>query len=350
MTTLLLQPKFATETGSYTFSSPNRPVTYKKKHRDGATKIQDGGSPTHFSNVMWDRRVVRGSTIAQQSQQVSQVDPPDDYKWQIEARRRSLARRKSRDLTRIRTPPPVEGRAHAQIQTEVILEELKEPVQEEEVSCQTDLFFDRPSSPLFVPANIGVDAQTQLCAGELFDFEVEVEPMLEVLVGRTVDQAMREVLEEEELSGIRRQQRKFQEIRLAQLAQHQRRAEIDRRIRREKEQIIQDFEDALLKQEDIQRKGSTVAFSRSYLSDLVPSIDDICKDGKVLDPVQRDIEEDFLPWLMEKVDSELSKYGLPRKIIDGLVREALEQQRQLYRNASKEKPMTGQQLSSTTQE
>lgn len=33
---------------------------------------------------------------------------------------------------------------------------------------------DRPPSPLFVPAKSGVDAETQVVVGELFDFDLEV--------------------------------------------------------------------------------------------------------------------------------------------------------------------------------
>lgn len=40
---------------------------------------------------------------------------------------------------------------------------------------------------------------------QLFDFEVEVEPVLDVLVGKTIEQAITECLEEEELANARKQ-------------------------------------------------------------------------------------------------------------------------------------------------
>lgn len=39
---------------------------------------------------------------------------------------------------------------------------------------QTEAFMDRPPSPLFVPAKSGVDAETQVVVGELFEFDLEV--------------------------------------------------------------------------------------------------------------------------------------------------------------------------------
>ena len=39
----------------------------------------------------------------------------------------------------------------------------------------------------------GVDIDTQIYEGDLFDFDVEVKPILEVLVGKTIEQSLLEV-------------------------------------------------------------------------------------------------------------------------------------------------------------
>lgn len=54
--------------------------------------------------------------------------------------------------------------------------------------------------------------------GELFDFDAEVEPLLEMMVGRTVEQSLLEVLNEEEFSDLRKQQQEFLTIREAEIA------------------------------------------------------------------------------------------------------------------------------------
>lgn len=69
---------------------------------------------------------------------------------------------------------------------------------------------------------------------QLFDFDIEVKPILEVLVGKTVEQALLEVMEEEELSNLRSQQRAFEELRNAELVEQQRLEEQERRHREEK--------------------------------------------------------------------------------------------------------------------
>jgi len=63
---------------------------------------------------------------------------------------------------------------------------------------------------------------------------MEVRPVLQVLVGKTIEQALLEVLEEEELANLRAQQQTFKEIRDAELVEVQRLEERERRLRVEK--------------------------------------------------------------------------------------------------------------------
>ena len=60
------------------------------------------------------------------------------------------------------------------MQTDTYLEQLSDTVAEAEISTQTDTFRDRPSTPLFIPAKAGLDATTQIEAGDLFNFDFEV--------------------------------------------------------------------------------------------------------------------------------------------------------------------------------
>ena len=64
-----------------------------------------------------------------------------------------------------------------------------------------------------------------------------MKPILEVLVGKTVEQALLEVMEEEELANLNAQQRAFEELRNAELVETQRLEEQERRHREEKVNI-----------------------------------------------------------------------------------------------------------------
>lgn len=80
---------------------------------------------------------------------------------------------------------------------------------------------------------------------KLFDFDLEVKPMLEVLVGKTIEQSLLEVMEEEELANLRARQYAYEEIRNVELAEVQRLEEQERRHREEKVQLAVCLSDCL---------------------------------------------------------------------------------------------------------
>lgn len=69
---------------------------------------------------------------------------------------------------------------------------------------------------------------------QLFDFDIEVKPILEVLVGKTIEQASLEVTEEEDLANLRVYQSAYHELRNAEMAEVQRLEEQERRHKEEK--------------------------------------------------------------------------------------------------------------------
>ncbi|XP_013408170.1 radial spoke head protein 3 homolog B [Lingula anatina] len=319
MTTLLPQK---TE-GTYTFASQPRAVQQRRKYRE--TEQQNEG-PAPYGNIMYDRRIVRGNTYAQHTLPARAQPDPIEIQRQQEARRRAIARKRAKEQLRPRSPEAVEGRKHIDVQTELYLEELSDRVEEADVDCQTDAFLDRPPSPMFIPAKTGVDIATQILEGELFDFDIEVKPILEVLVGKTVEQSLLEVMEEEELANLRSQQRSFEELRNAELVEQQRLEEQERRHREEKERRMKQQREILRKEKETADKIAARAFAQSYLADLVPSVFGTLSDnGYFFDPIERDVEQGFIPWLMERVAERLEKQNLGRLVVDGILREVVKQ-------------------------
>lgn len=103
-----------------------------------------------------------------------------------------------------------------------------------EQACQTDLFLQRPPTPPYVSAKVGVDVSTEIVDGELFDFDSEVQPILETLIGRTLQQALTEVIHEEEIADLREQQQKMLATREAEMAELRRLEEQEDRLQGEK--------------------------------------------------------------------------------------------------------------------
>ena len=67
----------------------------------------------------------------------------------------------------------------------------------------------------------------------IFDFDKEIEPMLNVLCMRTLEQAQMEVLVEEELRIMKHQAKEYEEVRNAELIEAQRFEAAEQRVKEE---------------------------------------------------------------------------------------------------------------------
>ncbi|KAL1139056.1 hypothetical protein AAG570_009117 [Ranatra chinensis] len=217
-----------------------------------------------YGNVMFDRRVVRGPLFHQHP--IPTVGSESQAARQAEARRRAMARRKAQcQRTRNLYFRPLEAT----------------------IGIQTDYFLDRPPSPIYVPTKTGIDASTQIYPGELFDFDTEVRPILEVLVGKTIEQSLIEVLEEEEVEAIREQQRAYKETRDAEKAEQLRLEEMERRKREEMEKRMFEQEEAMKIQQETEDRVAGAVLTTGYIADLLPSIVTSLKDsGYAVDDIK----------------------------------------------------------------
>ncbi|XP_046436096.1 radial spoke head protein 3 homolog isoform X2 [Neodiprion fabricii] len=292
--------------------------------------------PVPFGNIMFDRRVVRGSTFASTPMPVDSEQ--SQAALQAEARRRQLARRRAQTQAsralhlRIGSPPPVSGRKHEPVQTETYLEELFEKPDEFDIGTQTDHFLDRPPTPLYCPAKVGTDQCTQIYPGDLFDYDVEVQPIIEVLVGKTIEQSLIEVLEEEEVATLREQQRKFLELREAEKAEAQRLEEQERRLREEKCRRLKQHEEAVNTQLETEERVAAAVLLTGYIAELLPAVlEGLKMSGFLLDEIKADVEEGFMPWLMKEVKKEMGNMIESRELLMDIIREILENRAETYR-------------------
>lgn len=83
----------------------------------------------------------------------------------------------------------------------LIEQNKRKPAENQEVT-QTDEFLPKPPTPKYVPKKSGIDQETQIWDYELFDFDREVCPILNVVVDKTLEQSLLEVEEETELQNV----------------------------------------------------------------------------------------------------------------------------------------------------
>lgn len=71
--------------------------------------------------------------------------------------------------------------------TYFLTEQNKAAPVEVDVKCQTNEFEDLPPEPRYVPKKTGFDKPTQIEDYDLFDFDREVQPILNVLLTKTTE-------------------------------------------------------------------------------------------------------------------------------------------------------------------
>merc|ERR1719198_704578 len=322
------------------FEYASQPQAVSSKRKGGAAKYrpEDENDLALSNNIMFDRRVVRGNTYA--AQVVTQNATREMERLRMEnerAMKREVARRKVDAGLTPRTPPPVAGRAHMDVQTDTYLEELMDRPVEVNVDTQTDPSMDRPSSPLFVPAKSGMDKDTQVDTAEIFDFNLEVKPILEVLVGKTLQTSMLELMEEEELQAIRKRQDEFEQMRDAELLEVQRlEAEAARAFDEKNRRLKQEKERKRL-QKELKEKIAARSFAKNYTSDITSDVFATLEAaGHFYDPVNREVEEVFIPWLLDEVVDKADAVQTAQSLTDSLIKEALKKTTELQKKAKKQ--------------
>jgi hypothetical protein len=199
-----------------------------------------------------------------------------------------------------------------------------------EADTQTDAFHDRPPSPLFVPQKIGVDVQTQILDGDLFDFDLEVEPIIEVITGKTLEQALMEVLEEEELANLRHHQDEFDRIRNAELAETQRMEAAEKRRYEEKQRRLKQEVERMDSEASVASKVAARTFAKSYVGDLVGDVfSGLADAGYFYDPLEKEVETEFMPWLIAEATAQLDNVRTERSLVDQLIASAVEMRNKL---------------------
>jgi hypothetical protein len=273
--------------------------------------------------MMNDKRIVRGNTYAAQ---VLPLSVQADMQRQTEQSKKKASSTKKETVVaekapRPATPDATEGRKHMDIQTEQYLEELKDKPDEVTQETQTDPMIDRPPTPMYVPFKTGRDMEAQVEDGDLFHFDTEVEPILDVIVGKTLEQAMLEVVQEEEIELMRRQQMEFEQRRKEEVLESQRLEAAEKRKFEEKERRKKQEMTRIRREKETREKLCARMFAKTFLSSLENRVFARLQDeGWFHDRVEREVELEFMPWLLESMEKELDKCRKARAIVDDLIR------------------------------
>lgn len=309
--------------GNYVFSQQPKAVQARKKYRDVIDPRK--------TNLMNDRRVVRGNTYAARP-----LIPAEETQKRLSSTRFANTRLYSN-----------QGRSSSRRSKKVEVEEEKAPHEwleeltdiplSEDFSAQTDAG-DELANVKFVPKPSGTNIGTHMDELELFDFDSSVQPILEVIIGKSMDQGLLEVIQEEELKllkahrvnwEMRRNLIHNEAQRLLVEAQRQK-EETDRRLAQAKEAEMQ----AKIEAHRLKARSTAKEFFAGLQNSVLQRL---AEANHFYDPVENQVKHSFVPWLMDKIASNLLVEYRARDEVDNLLKKTIDNMKERVVVATRER-------------
>eukprot|EP00929_Paragymnodinium_shiwhaense_P013927 TRINITY_DN121777_c0_g1_i1.p1 TRINITY_DN121777_c0_g1~~TRINITY_DN121777_c0_g1_i1.p1 ORF type:complete len:455 (-),score=162.07 TRINITY_DN121777_c0_g1_i1:191-1555(-) len=304
-------------TTTQSFSSQPQAVSAqrKKKYREPGENLdpQVYRDPKETC-ITWDKRVHRGNTYSLYTQQaikealenvVAQSSPPPRRKRK--PAEKSLFDMPLPELERV----PVDLTQHLVAKEEVITLQT--------VEAQTDEFLPEPPAEHHQPQKTGMDVATQVEEGELFDFDYEAEPILDVLINKTLEQACMETEEEYELAAMhdfkvewyKRQQETMRDWQ-AQVAEEVVRWQA-------KEDVLAKQRARKSREAKVLLKIQAMAAAKQHLANLVPNTIGGLNEVAFPDKRFAEISRHSMPEILDNAHQEVEKKVKATSLVDDLV-------------------------------
>jgi len=303
--------------GTYSFSSQPKPVgATRKKYRDpneavDATMFRDPKE----TGIQWDKRVHRGNTYSMYTQNaikeaLEQAENPP----QPEPRRK----RRPKEKSLFDMGLPEKERIPVDLTNNLVAKE--QPPTTEHVEAQTDEFLPEPPAEELQPQKTGVDATTQVEDGELFVFDYQVEPILEVLCHKTLEQSVMEVEEEFELEQMTSFKTEWFKRQAAMMKDWEAQVAEEWVRWREKEAVVNKKREEKRKEAQVLLKIQAMAASKAHLKDLVPNAVNSLTEVAFPDMKGVAINRTFLPQVLSGAREQVKSQDGQDKAISSMVK------------------------------
>lgn len=268
-----------------------------------------------------DPRVARGSTYSS-----ALITNPADFQPTT-----SKPRKKKRLKETVFDVKP-ETQKYIPVPLEHYLVEQVVPTETRDEAEQTDVFLPKPPEKEYytrnLPKKTGVDVSTQIePQDQLFNFDIEVEPLLNVLIGKTLEVSLMEVEEEEELKAIRADKERYIKERLEEQQRILKDEEAEVARVRQKDELKQKEQERVLCERDVSAKVFSCLSVKALVAKAKESaFEEMDKSGVFYDPDLKMVEEDFMPWLYNAVDEGFKEVIEAQELVDEMIMASLQQQ------------------------
>ena len=153
----------------------------------------------------------------------------------------------------------------------------------------------------FIPQKIGKDQSTQILDGELFNFDEDVKPLLTVIVGKTLEQSLLEIGQEDEIATLRDAKAMYQrkknddDKRLRNLEDREIQLKFNHDTKKEKRRVQREL------RKTTQRELISRVMSKAYLKNL--------KDNSIKDLIRRGQFRNYTSTTVKNISNSNIKIG-----------------------------------------
>mmetsp|Transcript_29483 Transcript_29483/g.28201 ORF Transcript_29483/g.28201 Transcript_29483/m.28201 type:complete len:442 (+) Transcript_29483:141-1466(+) len=295
----------------FSYQSNPQPIRPGKKYREDENGLS--------LSLMSDPRVIRGTTTTV-NPAVKKVFTLKDA---VTARNSTLSNTKRANN---QSSYSFESKKYCSEELDLskyLTEETEKIPISKPAESQTDEFDNRPPTPDYVPRKTGVDTSTQIIdTTELFNFDEEIDPILEIITKKVIEQALAEVNAEEELSALGES-----------ILNHEKSASVEKAWIKEKERDAVDL--LLLKENEVKvvsannkaKHETTVKVAalqamRQLMDDIVDgATNELLRNGDWSNPLIVNAQASAVA-LMEESRITMESYNSAEEVMDELLAEA----------------------------
>jgi hypothetical protein len=195
------------------------------------------------------------------------------------------------------------------------------PVQVAQVVTQTDAFQPEPPPPAFKVQKSGIDASTQVYDGDLFHFDIEVRPIVNVIADKIMEQSLMEVQEEMELAEMGKFKQKWFRRQKEEMDSWKALVEQERAFYRETKELMAQESKRVDRETDLLRKLQVLALAEQAGSrtQVHQAFADLAALQAFTVPDAACVENEVFPYLLEKANEDITRMIDANSVVDGLL-------------------------------
>lgn len=292
-----MMQKGETTASTYSFSSQPKAVGTRKKYRDPNEVVDTAAfRDPKETCITWDKRVHRGNTYSMYTQNAIKealelAENPPLLPQKI--------KRRPKEKSLFDMGMPQKERVPVDLTDNLVAKEA--PPEVDTCEAQTDEFLPEPPPEQYQPQKTGVDVTTQVEDGDLFVFDYEVEPILDVLINKTLEQSIMEVEEEYELAQMQEFKVEWFQRQEAMMKDWEAQVAEEWVRWREKEEVLRQKREQKRREAQVLLKIQAMAAANAHLQNLVPSAVSNLNEVAFPDMKGMAINRLFLPQVLGQV-------------------------------------------------